>query len=61
MADECRRLLGLLKDPQLRQVAELKMEGYSNEEIAARLGTNLRAVERKLAAIRKRWQDEDQP
>jgi DNA-directed RNA polymerase specialized sigma24 family protein len=61
VAEECRRRLESLRDESFRQVALMRMEGYSNEEIAARLGTNLRAVERKLAAIRKRWQDEDQP
>jgi DNA-binding CsgD family transcriptional regulator len=37
----------------------MRMEGYANEEIAARLGISLRSVERKLEAIRKRWQSED--
>jgi DNA-directed RNA polymerase specialized sigma24 family protein len=61
VADECRRRLEGLRDESFRQVALMRMEGYGNAEIAARLGTNVRAVERKLAAIRKRWQeDEDQ-
>src|SRR5262249_25571831 len=33
MADECRRLLDLLDHPQLRQIALMKVEGYTNEEI----------------------------
>jgi DNA-directed RNA polymerase specialized sigma24 family protein len=57
VADECRSRLEGLKDESFRQVALLRMEGYGNAEIAARLGTNVRAVERKLAAIRKRWQE----
>ena len=38
VADECARRLRRLPDESLRQVALLKMEGYLNEEIAARLG-----------------------
>ena len=39
----------------VRRVALLRMEGYSNDQIAERLGCGLRSVERKLARIRKRW------
>ena len=55
VADECRRLLAALDDETLRQVALLRMEGYSNEEIAARVDCSLRTVSRKLALIRKAW------
>lgn len=56
--EECNRLLGLLPDDVLRQVARLKMEGYLNDEIRQRLGLSLKTVERKLALIRKRWEQE---
>jgi DNA-directed RNA polymerase specialized sigma24 family protein len=59
VADEYDRLLTLLGDDQLRAVARWKMEGYSNEEIAAKLGCVLRTVERKLHAIRSIWQDQE--
>jgi len=55
VADECRRLLAALDDEKLRQVALLRMEGYSDEEIAARVDCSLRTVSRKLALIRKAW------
>jgi DNA-directed RNA polymerase specialized sigma24 family protein len=58
MADECRRLLQKLDDPQLRELAVAKMEGYSNEEIARRLECSLRTVERRLRLIRKEWKHE---
>jgi DNA-directed RNA polymerase specialized sigma24 family protein len=58
VADEFRRLLGALDDDLLRQVALLRMEGYSNEQVAERLGCGLRSVERKLALIRKAWERE---
>ena len=55
-ADECRRLLDALEEPELRQVALWKVEGYTNEEIAARLDCVPRSVERKVRRIRLLWQ-----
>jgi DNA-directed RNA polymerase specialized sigma24 family protein len=55
VADECRRLLGQLRDETLRDVARLKMEGYTNEEVADRTGCSLRSVARKLELIRRTW------
>jgi DNA-directed RNA polymerase specialized sigma24 family protein len=55
MVDECRRLLELLPGATLRSVALWKMEGYSNGEIAARLGCVEKTVERKLRLIRDTW------
>jgi DNA-directed RNA polymerase specialized sigma24 family protein len=55
MIDECRRLLDLLPDPTLRSVALWKMEGYTNVEIAAKLGCIDKTVERKVRAIRDIW------
>ena len=57
-ADECRRLLDALEDPELRQVALWKVEGYTNEEIAARLDCVSRTVERKVRRIRLLWKHE---
>jgi len=57
LAQECRRLLDRLEDPQLRDVALWKVEGYSNEEIAGRLGCVVRSVERKLQRIRLLWEE----
>jgi DNA-directed RNA polymerase specialized sigma24 family protein len=61
VAEECRRLLGLLDDAELEAVALWKMEGYTTEEIAARLGYTPRTVERKLRLIRQVWQEEGGP
>jgi DNA-directed RNA polymerase specialized sigma24 family protein len=60
-ADECRRLLALLGDPVLQSVAVWKLEGHTNEEIAALLGRSLPTVERKLKLIRKLWEEEGTP
>jgi DNA-directed RNA polymerase specialized sigma24 family protein len=58
MAETWRRLIGLLRDPELEQVALLKMDGYSLEEIAARLGCVPRTVRRRLQLIRHIWERE---
>jgi DNA-directed RNA polymerase specialized sigma24 family protein len=55
VSEEYRRLLDLLGDPGLRSVAVWRMEGYSKEEIADRLGCKVRTVERKLQLIRRTW------
>lgn len=57
MAEECQRLLDLLDDP-MRELALLKLEGYSNEEIAHRQGVAQRTVQRKLELIRSLWEPE---
>jgi RNA polymerase sigma factor (sigma-70 family) len=57
-ADECQRLLDLLGDPELRQIALWKVEGHTNEEIAARLDCVPRTVERKVRRIRLLWKRE---
>ncbi len=49
MADEARRLFESLADDSLREVVRLRLEGYSNDEIARALDCGLRTVERKLA------------
>ncbi len=59
IAEQFRRLLERLGDETLRNLAVLKMEGFSNEEIAGRLEMALRSVERKLGLIRKIWEGEE--
>jgi DNA-directed RNA polymerase specialized sigma24 family protein len=58
MTEECQRLLDRLGDETLRTVALWKMEGYTNVEIAAKLGCVEQTVERKLRSIRTVWSDE---
>jgi DNA-directed RNA polymerase specialized sigma24 family protein len=56
VAEECQNLLGQLGDAELRSVALWKMEGYSNAEIAQKLGYAEVTVERRLRLIRKTWE-----
>jgi len=58
LADECRRLLDSLPEPELRQIALWKVEGYTHEEIAARLDCVPRTIERKVSRIRLLWRHE---
>jgi DNA-directed RNA polymerase specialized sigma24 family protein len=58
LAEEFQRLLRLLGSPELESVALWRMEGYSLEEIAARLGYAPRSVKRKLQLIRDLWEKE---
>jgi DNA-directed RNA polymerase specialized sigma24 family protein len=58
VSEECERLLQRLGDPALRSVAIWKMEGYTNAEIAAKLGCVEGTVERKLRVIRTIWEKE---
>src|SRR6516165_11600320 len=60
-AEEYERRLRCLNSPELRSVAVWKMEGYSNAEIAQKLGCVERSVERKLRLIRNRWAREVEP
>src|SRR5262245_30644381 len=61
VAEEYRGLLARLKSDELRAIAVWKMEGYTNEEIAAKHDCALSTVERKLQRIRAEWRKEVAP
>jgi RNA polymerase sigma factor (sigma-70 family) len=61
IADEFRSLLGKLPDAEMRSIALRKLEGYSNEEIAAQLNCTVRTVGRRLSLIRDLWEDRAMP
>jgi DNA-directed RNA polymerase specialized sigma24 family protein len=56
--EEYQRLMGRLDDDRLREIAQDKLDGYQNEEIAERLGLTCRSIERKLQRIRQVWAEE---
>jgi DNA-directed RNA polymerase specialized sigma24 family protein len=58
VAEECRQLLARLQSDELREIAVWKMEGHTNEEIAAKRDCALSTVERKLQRIRSEWRKE---
>jgi DNA-directed RNA polymerase specialized sigma24 family protein len=55
VAEEYRRLLGVLGEEDLRQIAVWKLEGFTVGEIAGRLGCARRTVARRLEVIRRLW------
>jgi len=61
VAEECKRLLGLLRNDDLRRLALDRMAGYQDHEIADRLGCSRRTVMRKLILIRNAWSEEVEP
>jgi len=56
LTENLRRLLGLLDEPE-RAVALLRMEGYTNSEIAVRLDCAHSSVSRQLNLIKKKWKE----
>lgn len=58
MAEEYRQLLGALADKELEAVVTCRMEGYTVEEIAAKLGYAPRSIKRKLQLVRRVWEKE---
>ena len=55
IVEEQERLLDLLQDAGLREIAILRLEGYSVNETAEKIGISPRSVKRKLALIRQSW------
>jgi DNA-directed RNA polymerase specialized sigma24 family protein len=53
--EECQILMDLLPDDKLRRIARLKLEGYTNAEIATQFDVVERTIERKLEVIRTTW------
>ncbi|MCA9027751.1 MAG: sigma-70 family RNA polymerase sigma factor [Planctomycetaceae bacterium] len=58
MEEENHRLFDLLRDETQREIARYRMEGYSNDEIAEKVGISPRSVVRKLSVIREIWSKE---
>jgi DNA-directed RNA polymerase specialized sigma24 family protein len=58
MEEECKGLFTMLEDEELQTIACLRLEGYSNAEIASQRGYSIATVERRLKLIRARWSSE---
>jgi DNA-directed RNA polymerase specialized sigma24 family protein len=59
IAEDCQDMLDRFSDTILRAIALWKMEGFTSEEIAAKLDCTTRTVERKLQLIRRQWERGD--
>lgn len=55
VAEQCERLMAALGDDALRGIAMMKLEGFTREEIAERLGRSVRSIARRLDLIRRIW------
>jgi RNA polymerase sigma factor (sigma-70 family) len=60
LVDEMECLIATLGDDTLRIIVGLKLEGYTNEEIASKLDVSTRTVVRKLHRIRQEWTESEQ-
>jgi DNA-directed RNA polymerase specialized sigma24 family protein len=55
VAEEYQERLDSLTNDTLRRIAVWKLEGYTADEVALRLGCSRRSVQRKLDLIRREW------
>lgn len=53
--ETCQELIGRLEDDSLEEIVGLKLEGFTNEEIAEQMDCVTRTIERKLGRIRDKW------
>lgn len=60
VADELERLVALSGEPMLATIAQRKLEGFSNEEIAQELDCSSKTIQRKLRRIRQEWEEGDE-
>ena len=51
--ETCETLFSALADPLLEQVVSLRLEGFTDEEIAAKMHCSRRTVQRRLEIIRR--------
>ena len=58
VAEQCERLLAASTDPELRQIALLRMDGHTVEEVAAMTHCSTPTVKRRLKLIRAIWERE---
>lgn len=54
-AETCRVLYQNLGDSELQNVVTLRMEGFTDSEIAQKLNCSRRTVQRRLEVIRRQW------
>jgi len=59
LCEASKELLELLPDESFRQIAQLKLSGYSIDEIAAKTNRSPRTINRRLNLIRKIWNENE--
>jgi RNA polymerase sigma factor (sigma-70 family) len=58
LSDSLNQLFSRLPDGELRSMVLYKLEGYTNREIAEKLGRSRPTIERRLRLIREIWREE---
>ena len=58
LTEQFERLLAIIGEPELQELAVGKMEGFSNAEMAEQLNCSVRTIERRLRYIRVKCRDE---
>ncbi|MCR9296456.1 MAG: sigma-70 family RNA polymerase sigma factor [bacterium] len=58
LLEEYERLLLILDDQKLQEIAVWKLQAYTNEQIAQKLGCSRRTIIRKLETIRLIWEED---
>ncbi len=58
MVEEFSGLLQRLGDDELRKIATLKLQGFTDQEIAGQVGCVRRTIVRRLKLIRLKWSEE---
>tara|TARA_R110002095_G_scaffold116835_1_gene101910 strand:- start:4795 stop:5400 length:606 start_codon:yes stop_codon:yes gene_type:complete len=58
LQEEYENLLSILRDDRLREIAVLRLEGYTSQEISKQLDISIPTVTRKLRLIRATWAKE---
>ncbi|QDV51742.1 ECF-type sigma factor [Gimesia fumaroli] len=58
LQEEYENLLSNLRDDRLREIAVLRLEGYTSQEISKQLEISIPTVTRKLRLIRAAWSKE---
>lgn len=53
------RLFAAIDEPDLKEIAMLRIEGYNDSEIADRLNCSRRTVQRRLTMIRQLWESQE--
>ena len=56
LRDQHEYLMAALPNDSLREVAQLILEGHTNEEIAGKIGRTVRTAERKRDLVRREWE-----
>jgi len=51
----CRELISALPDDNFREIALMRLAGFSNQEISAKFGCSVRTIDRKLVIVREVW------